>query len=84
MASAAHGKADEMQQGVALNSVTPAQAGTLVTVLMIVAIIPAATVTGVLAAAAVEKLFFAVIGTVVFGYLFPERRRLVRAESSGS
>ena len=56
--------------GVALNSVTPAQAGTLVMVLMFVAIIPAATAAGVLAAAAVEKLFFAVVGIVVFGYLF--------------
>ncbi|HET8651007.1 MAG TPA: lysylphosphatidylglycerol synthase transmembrane domain-containing protein [Gaiellaceae bacterium] len=56
--------------GVALNSVTPAHAGTLVTVLMFVAIIPAATVAGVVAAAAVEKLFFAVAGVVVFLYLF--------------
>lgn len=56
--------------GVALNSVTPANAGTLVTVLMFVAIIPAATITGVLAAAAVEKLFFAVVGLLVFVYLF--------------
>jgi uncharacterized membrane protein YbhN (UPF0104 family) len=56
--------------GVALNSVTPANAGTLVTVLMFVAIIPTATVTGVVAAAAVEKLFFAVVGVVVFAYLF--------------
>jgi uncharacterized membrane protein YbhN (UPF0104 family) len=56
--------------GVALNSVTPANAGTLVTVLMFVAIIPTATVTGVLAAAAVEKLFFAVVGVLVFAYLF--------------
>lgn len=56
--------------GVALNSVTPANAGTLVTVLMFVAIIPTATATGVLAAAAVEKLFFAVVGVLVFVYLF--------------
>jgi uncharacterized membrane protein YbhN (UPF0104 family) len=56
--------------GVALNSVTPANAGTLVMVLMFVAIIPTATVTGVLAAAAVEKLFFAVVGVLVFAYLF--------------
>jgi uncharacterized membrane protein YbhN (UPF0104 family) len=56
--------------GVALNSVTPANAGTVVTVLMFVAIIPTATVTGVLAAAAVEKLFFAVVGVLVFVYLF--------------
>jgi uncharacterized membrane protein YbhN (UPF0104 family) len=56
--------------GAALNSVTPAHAGTLVTVLMFVAIIPTATVTGVLAASAVEKLFFAVAGLLVYGYLF--------------
>jgi uncharacterized membrane protein YbhN (UPF0104 family) len=37
---------------------------------MYVAIIPTATVAGVLAAAAVEKLFFAVVGTLVFTYLF--------------
>jgi uncharacterized membrane protein YbhN (UPF0104 family) len=56
--------------GVALNSVTPAHAGTLVTVLMLVAIIPTATLTGVLAAAAVEKLFFAGVGLLVYVYLF--------------
>jgi hypothetical protein len=56
--------------GAALNSVTPAHAGTLVTVLMFVAIIPTATVTGVLAASAVEKLLFAVIGLLVYVYLF--------------
>jgi uncharacterized membrane protein YbhN (UPF0104 family) len=56
--------------GVALNGVTPANAGTLVTVLMFVAIIPTATITGVLAASAVEKLFFAVVGLLVFVYLF--------------
>jgi uncharacterized membrane protein YbhN (UPF0104 family) len=37
---------------------------------MLVAVIPTATVTGVLAAAAVEKLFFAVVGVLVFTYLF--------------
>jgi uncharacterized membrane protein YbhN (UPF0104 family) len=56
--------------GVALNSVTPAHAGTLVTVLMLVAIIPTATLTGVVAASAVEKLFFAVVGLLVYVYLF--------------
>ena len=56
--------------GMALNSVTPAHAGTLVTVLMFVAIIPSATVAGVVAAAAVEKLFFAAVGIAVFLYLF--------------
>jgi uncharacterized membrane protein YbhN (UPF0104 family) len=56
--------------GVALNSVTPAHAGTLVTALMFVAIIPTATLAGVIAASAVEKLFFAVVGALVFVYLF--------------
>ncbi len=56
--------------GIALNSVTPAHSGTLVTVLMLVAVVPTATVTGVLAASAVEKLFFAVVGVLVFVYLF--------------
>jgi uncharacterized membrane protein YbhN (UPF0104 family) len=56
--------------GVALNSLTPAHAGTLVTVLMLVAIIPAATLTGVLAGAAGEKLFFAVVALLVYVYLF--------------
>jgi uncharacterized membrane protein YbhN (UPF0104 family) len=37
---------------------------------MFVAIIPAATAAGVVAAAAVEKLFFAVIAVLVFLYLF--------------
>jgi uncharacterized membrane protein YbhN (UPF0104 family) len=50
--------------------VTPAQAGTLVTVLMFVAIIPTATLTGILAVAAVEKIFFAVVGLLVYVYLF--------------
>lgn len=56
--------------GVAFNSVTPAHAGTLVTVLMLVAVVPTATVTGVLGAAAVEKLFFAVVALLVYVYLF--------------
>jgi uncharacterized membrane protein YbhN (UPF0104 family) len=56
--------------GVALNSVTPAHAGTLVMLLMLVAIIPTATLTGVIGATAVEKLFFAVVGLLVYVYLF--------------
>jgi uncharacterized membrane protein YbhN (UPF0104 family) len=56
--------------GVAINSVTPANAGTVVTVLMFVAVIPAATVAGVAAAAAVEKLFYAVVGVLVAVALF--------------
>jgi uncharacterized membrane protein YbhN (UPF0104 family) len=37
---------------------------------MFVAIIPTATLTGILAVAAVEKIFFAVVGLLVYVYLF--------------
>jgi len=56
--------------GVALNHVLPANAGTLVTVLMFVATIGPATAAGIVGAAAVEKLLFAVLGAMVWLYLF--------------
>ena len=56
--------------GIALNTVMPASGGTLVTVFMFVAIIPGATVAGVLGAAAVEKVFFGAVGVVLGVYLF--------------
>jgi uncharacterized membrane protein YbhN (UPF0104 family) len=56
--------------GVALNHVLPANAGTLVTVLMFVATIESATAAGIVGAAAVEKLLFAVLGAIVWLYLF--------------
>ncbi|HZR95168.1 MAG TPA: lysylphosphatidylglycerol synthase domain-containing protein [Gaiellaceae bacterium] len=56
--------------GVALNNVLPANAGTLVTILMLVATIPHATTAGILGAAAVEKLFYAAAGMFVTLYLF--------------
>lgn len=56
--------------GVALNNVLPANAGTIVTVMMLVATIGPATPAGVVAAAGVEKLFFAAVGVVVAVYLF--------------
>jgi uncharacterized membrane protein YbhN (UPF0104 family) len=56
--------------GVAVNAFVPASAGTLVTMLMLVAVIEPATFAGMLGAAAVEKLFFAVAGIAVFVYLF--------------
>lgn len=56
--------------GAALNHVLPANAGTAVTALMLVATIASATPAGIIAAAAVEKLFFAVLGAVVWVYLF--------------
>jgi uncharacterized membrane protein YbhN (UPF0104 family) len=56
--------------GAALNHVLPANAGTLVTALMFVATIQSATPAGIIAAAAVEKLLFAVLGAAVWLYLF--------------
>jgi uncharacterized membrane protein YbhN (UPF0104 family) len=56
--------------GVALNHVLPANAGTVVTVLMFVATIGPATPAGIVGAAAVEKLLFAVLGAFVWLYLF--------------
>jgi uncharacterized membrane protein YbhN (UPF0104 family) len=56
--------------GIALNGFLPANAGTLVTVLMFVATIAAATPAGILASAGVEKLFFSLVGALVWVYLF--------------
>ncbi len=55
---------------VALNSVLPANLGTLVMLLMFTTIIAAATFAGVLAGMAVEKIFFTLIGTFCYVYLF--------------
>jgi uncharacterized membrane protein YbhN (UPF0104 family) len=56
--------------GVALNGFLPANIGTFVTLLMFVAIIPHANLPGVLGAMVVQKIFFTVIGTLVYLYLF--------------
>jgi uncharacterized membrane protein YbhN (UPF0104 family) len=55
---------------VALNSVLPANIGTLVMLLMYTTIIVAATFAGVLAGMAVQKIFFTLIGTFCYVYLF--------------
>jgi uncharacterized membrane protein YbhN (UPF0104 family) len=55
---------------VALNSVLPANIGTLVMLLMFTTIIVAATFAGVLAGMAVQKIFFTLIGTFCYLYLF--------------
>ncbi len=55
---------------VALNSVLPANLGTLVMLLMFTTIILAATFAGVLAGMAVQKIFFTLIGTFCYVYLF--------------
>jgi uncharacterized membrane protein YbhN (UPF0104 family) len=55
---------------VALNSVLPANLGTLVMLLMFTTIILAATFAGVLAGMAVQKIFFTLIGAFCYVYLF--------------
>jgi uncharacterized membrane protein YbhN (UPF0104 family) len=56
--------------GTGLNAVMPASLGSVVMLLMFVAIIPGATLAGVTAAYAVEKIFFTVLNALVYGYLF--------------
>jgi uncharacterized membrane protein YbhN (UPF0104 family) len=56
--------------GVSMNNFLPANIGTFVTLLMFVAIIPAATLAGSIAAYLVQKIFFTVAGTFVYLYLF--------------
>jgi uncharacterized membrane protein YbhN (UPF0104 family) len=56
--------------GVSMNNFLPANMGTFVTLFMFVAIIPAATFGGSIAAYLVQKIFFTVAGTFVYLYLF--------------
>jgi uncharacterized membrane protein YbhN (UPF0104 family) len=56
--------------GVAMNGFLPANIGTFVTLIMFVSIIPSATIGGSFAAYLVQKIFFTIIGTVVYLYLF--------------
>jgi uncharacterized membrane protein YbhN (UPF0104 family) len=56
--------------GVAMNNFLPANIGTFVTLLMFVALIPACTFAGSLAAYLVQKIFFTIAGTFVYLYLF--------------
>jgi uncharacterized membrane protein YbhN (UPF0104 family) len=56
--------------GVAGNSFLPANLGTLVTLLMFVAIIPSASFSGSVAAYLVQKIFYTVVGAFVYLYLF--------------
>jgi uncharacterized membrane protein YbhN (UPF0104 family) len=58
--------------GVALNNFLPANIGTLVTLLMYVAIIERANFPGVIAGYVVQKIFYFLIGTVIYIYLFAE------------
>jgi uncharacterized membrane protein YbhN (UPF0104 family) len=56
--------------GVALNGFLPANIGTFVTLLMYVAIVQGATFPGVLAGYVVQKIFYLIIGTLIYLYLF--------------
>ena len=56
--------------GVALNGFLPANIGTVVCLLMFVAIIPGANLPGVLGGMVVQKIFFSVAGVFVYVYLF--------------
>ena len=55
---------------VGLNSILPANLGTLVMLIMLTLIIPGATFAGILAVYAVQKIFFVVIGAFPYLYLF--------------
>jgi hypothetical protein len=58
--------------GVALNNYLPANIGTFVTLLMYVAIVQGATFPGILAGYVVQKIFYLVIGTLIYLYLFSQ------------
>ena len=55
---------------VAMNNVLPANMGTFALLLMFVALIPGSTFPGIFAGYLVQKIFFTVIGTFVYLYLF--------------
>jgi uncharacterized membrane protein YbhN (UPF0104 family) len=56
--------------GVAMNNFLPANIGTFVTLLMFVTIIPTASLGGTFASYLVQKIFFMVVGVLVYVYLF--------------
>ncbi len=56
--------------GVAMNGFLPANIGTFASLLMYVALIRGSTFAGVLGATLVQKIFYTVIGTFVYLYLF--------------
>ena len=58
--------------GVALNNVVPANLGTFVTLLMYVAVVHGSTFPGVFAGYLVHKIFYTVVGGLVYLYLFLE------------
>jgi uncharacterized membrane protein YbhN (UPF0104 family) len=56
--------------GVSLNNFVPANLGTFVTLLMFTAVISGATFSGVIGGYIVQKIFYLVIGTLIYLYLF--------------
>lgn len=58
--------------GVALNNFVPANLGTFVTLIMFVAIVRGSTFPGVLAGYLVQKIFYLVVGTLIYVYLFSQ------------
>jgi uncharacterized membrane protein YbhN (UPF0104 family) len=56
--------------GVAMNGFLPANIGTFASLLMYVALIRGSTFPGVLGATLVQKIFYTIIGTAVYLYLF--------------
>jgi uncharacterized membrane protein YbhN (UPF0104 family) len=58
--------------GVALNNFLPANIGTFVTLIMYVAIVRGSTFPGVLAGYVVQKIFYFIIGTLIYVYLFTQ------------
>jgi glycosyltransferase 2 family protein len=58
--------------GVALNNFLPANIGTFVTLVMFVAIVRGSTFPGVLAGYVVQKIFYFIIGTLIYVYLFTQ------------
>jgi uncharacterized membrane protein YbhN (UPF0104 family) len=58
--------------GVALNNFVPANMGTFVMLLMFLAIVQGSTFPGVLGGYAVQKIFYLIIGTLIYLYLFSQ------------
>jgi uncharacterized membrane protein YbhN (UPF0104 family) len=58
--------------GVALNNFVPANMGTFVMLLMFLAIVQGSTFPGVLGGYAVQKIFYLIVGTLIYLYLFSQ------------
>jgi len=58
--------------GVALNNFLPANIGTFVTLVMYLAVVRGSTFPGILAGYVVQKIFYFVIGTLIYVYLFSQ------------